>query len=169
MFGDTAPDTDHQLLAREGQWIFNLDGEKYYLPSTKRHFPLSFFQCVTRSRKMKWQVARTIDSVHVGKLIVVSPGYTRAGPPCCILGVHPENVLQDILVGENPAMAQTFGNQFFKVHGNYPATDFKTPGWIHLPKAWWRDLTLYVLAHFEEHLRGWESTRLSGQPAMAFR
>jgi len=54
MFGDAAPDTNHQLLAMEGQWIFNLDGEKYYLSSSKRHFPLSFFQCVTRSRKMKW-------------------------------------------------------------------------------------------------------------------
>ena len=49
-------------------------------------------------------------------------------------------------------MAQTFGNQFFKVRGNYPATDFRTPGWIHPLKAWWRDLTLYVLAHFEEDL-----------------
>ena len=28
MFGDAALDTDHQLLAGEGQWIFNLDGEK---------------------------------------------------------------------------------------------------------------------------------------------
>ena len=35
MFGDAAPDTDHQLLAGEGQWIFNLNGEKYYLhPAT---------------------------------------------------------------------------------------------------------------------------------------
>jgi len=49
-------------------------------------------------------------------------------------------------------MAQTFGNQFFRVHGNYPATDFRTPGWIHPPKTWWRDLTLYDLAHFEENL-----------------
>jgi len=47
-------------------------------------------------------------------------------------------------------MAQTFGNQFFRVNGNYPATDFRTPGWIHPPKAWRRDLTLYVLAHFED-------------------
>jgi len=30
--------------------------------------------------------------------------------------------------------------------------DFRTPGLIHPPKAWWRDLTLYVLAHFEEDL-----------------
>jgi len=152
MFGDEAPDNDHQLLAGEGQWIFKLDGEKYYLPSSKRHFPLSFFQCVTRARKMQWQVTRTTDSVHVGKLIAPSPGYTRAGPPRCILSLHPGNVLPDIPVGENPAVAQTFGNQFFKAHGNYPATDFRTPRWIHPPKAWWRDLTLYAHAHFEEEL-----------------
>jgi len=42
MFGDAAPDTDHQLLAGEGQWIFNMDSKKYYLLSSKRHFPLSF-------------------------------------------------------------------------------------------------------------------------------
>ena len=67
-------------------------------------------------------------------------------------GLHPGNVLQDIPVGENPDMAQTFSNQFFRVYNNYPATDFRTPGWIHPPNAWWRDLTLYVLAHFEEDL-----------------
>ena len=50
-------------------------------------------------------------------------------------------------------MAQTFGNQFFRVHDKYPTNDFRTPGWIHPTKAWWRDLTLYVLAHFEEDLR----------------
>ena len=114
MFGDAAPDTDHQLLARKGQWIFNLDGEKYYLPSSKRHFPLSFFQCVTRSWKMKWPVTQTTDSVHVGKLIATSFGYTRAGPPRYILGLHPGNVLQDILVGKNPVMAQTFGTSSSK-------------------------------------------------------
>ena len=61
MFGDAAPDTDHQLLAGEGQWIFNLNGEKYYLLSSKRHFLLSFFLCVTRPWKMKWQVTQTAD------------------------------------------------------------------------------------------------------------
>ena len=38
MFGDAASDHDRQLLAGEGQWIFKLD-EKFYLPSSKRHFP----------------------------------------------------------------------------------------------------------------------------------
>ena len=122
MFGDVAPDPDRQLLAREGQWIFQLDYEKFYLPSNKRHFSLSFFQCVTKTRKMPWQVSRSTDSVHVGKLILHSPGYARAGPPRCIMGLHPRNVSREIPVRENPAVAPTFGNQFFKVHGNYPAT-----------------------------------------------
>ena len=55
---------------------------------------------------MKWQVTWTTDSIHVGKLIAMSLGYTRAGPPRCILGLHLGNVLQDIPVGGNPAMAQ---------------------------------------------------------------
>jgi len=72
---------------------------------------------------MKWQVTQTTNSVHVGILTAASLGYTREGPPRCILGLHPGNVLQDILVGENPAVARTFGNQFLSVNGNYPATD----------------------------------------------
>jgi len=81
MFGDVAPDTDHQLLAGEGQWIFTLNGEKYYLPSSKRHFLISFFQCVTRPRKMNWQVTQITDLVHVGILTASSHGYARANPP----------------------------------------------------------------------------------------
>jgi len=63
---------------------------------------------------MKWQVTRTTDSIHVGKLIAMSPSYTRAGPPRCILGLHPGNVLQNIPIGENPAMAQTLETSFLK-------------------------------------------------------
>jgi len=76
----------------------------------------------------------------------------KSRSPSMHTGLHPGNVLQDIPVGENPVMAQTFGNQFFRVHGNYQTTDFRTPSWIHPPKAWWRDLTLYALAHFEGDL-----------------
>ena len=101
---------------------------------------------------MNWQVTQTTDSVHMGVLTASSHGYTRAGPPHCILGLHPRNVLQDIPVGENLAMAQTFDNQFLKVSGNYPTTDFKALGWIHPSKAWWKNLTLYILAYFGEDL-----------------
>jgi len=77
---------------------------------------------------MNWQVTQTTDSVHVGILTASSHSYNTVGPPWSILGLHPGNVLQDIPVGENPAMAQTFSNQFSKVNGNYPAMDFRAPG-----------------------------------------
>jgi len=44
IFGDVAPDTDQQLLAGEGQWVYILDREWYYLPESMHHYPLSFFQ-----------------------------------------------------------------------------------------------------------------------------
>ena len=152
MFGDAASDPDRQLQAGEGQWIFELDGEKFYLPSNKRHFPLSSFECVTQARKMAWGVSRSVESVHVGRLKSQSPGFSRAGPPHNIIGLYPGNVSRELPVGENPAVAQTFGTQFCAVDGNYPATDFRTPGWVHPPKTWWADLTNYILAHFEEDL-----------------
>ena len=109
MFGDAAPDPDRQLQAGEGQWIFQLDGEKFYLPSNKRHFPLSSFECITQAQKMAWDVSRSIDSVHVGRLTPQSPGYSRAGPPRNIMGLYPSNVSRELPVGENLAVVQTFG------------------------------------------------------------
>ena len=101
---------------------------------------------------MAWGVSQNTDSVHIGRLTHLSPGYTRAGPPHNIMGLHPGNVSREIPAGENPAMALTFGSQFCTVNGNYPATDFRTPGWIHPPKTWWMDLTMYILTHFEKDL-----------------
>jgi len=49
-------------------------------------------------------------------------------------------------------MAQTFGNQFLKVSGNYPATDFRAPGWIHPPQDQWKNLAQYILAYFGKDL-----------------
>ena len=61
---------------------------------------------------------------------------------------------QDIPVGENSVMEQTFINQFATVHGNYPTTNFRAPWLVHLAqKPWWRDLVLYVLEHFEAELK----------------
>jgi len=49
-------------------------------------------------------------------------------------------------------MAQTFGNQFLKVSGNYLVTNFRAPGWIHPLKSWRKNLTLYILVYFGQVL-----------------
>ena len=70
-----------------------------------------------------------------------------------MLGLYLRNVRQDILVKENLAMAQTFINYFIKAHDNYLVTDFRTLGWVYpAQKPWWRDLTLYILEHFDKDL-----------------
>jgi len=67
--------------------------------------------------------------------------------------MHRRRIGQDLLVGENLAMAQTFLNQFIRVKGNYLTRDFKVPGWVHLAQEpWWSDLALYVLEYFEAEL-----------------
>jgi len=43
LFGDSLPDADQQLLAGEGQWIYTLDGDRYYLLKIRCHYPLAFF------------------------------------------------------------------------------------------------------------------------------
>ena len=85
--------------------------------------------------------------------ILTLNGYNRCGLPRAVLGLHPGRIGQDIPIGENLAMAQTFLNQLVKVQGNYPARDFSAPGWVRpAQKPLWRDLTLYVLKYFEADL-----------------
>ena len=100
---------------------------------------------------MRWSVTRSTDSVHVE--ILTLNGYNHCGSPRAILGMHSGGIEQELFVGENPAMAQTLLNQFIKVQANYPARDFRAPGWVHpTQKPWWRDLALYVLEYFKAEL-----------------
>ena len=52
----------------------------------------------------------------------------KGGSSSLHIGSPSRERTSDIPVGENPAVAETFRNQFFKAHGNYPSTDFRTPG-----------------------------------------
>ena len=114
-------------------------------------FPLSF-QSVTIALKMNWPMTRSTDLVHIG--ILMPNGYSQSGHPLHVLGLHSGNVGKDVPVGKNPAMVQTFLNQFIKVDSNYPTTDFRTSGWVHsTKKQWWSNLTLYAMEYFGDDLR----------------
>jgi len=84
LFGDAASDTDQQLLAREGRWVYTLNGDRYYHPESRHHYPLAFFQSVTMARKMTWSVSRTTELVHVRIL-----RFSRSGPLRCIFDSAP--------------------------------------------------------------------------------
>ena len=65
MFGDAALDSDQQLAALGDQWVFKLGEDKYYLPTSKRHLTILFFQLVTKERRIDWIVTRNAESVHI--------------------------------------------------------------------------------------------------------
>jgi len=128
LFGDAAPDTDHQLLAGEGRWIFTMGADRYYIPSNVRHFPLSYFTNMTKGRKMTWRLTPQRESVVVGHL--AARGANRAHRPAYVTGLLPGLMAKDVPAGEMPHMANTFINYFMAVGGNYPASDFRAPGWV---------------------------------------
>ena len=101
---------------------------------------------------MKWDVSRCAKSVHVGVLTLRS--FTRSGPSRIVMGLHPGHVSCEMPMAENPAQVPTFLNRFVKAGGNYPAADFRTPGWVYSSKqAWWSSLIMYMLEVFAVDLK----------------
>jgi len=43
LFRDAISDMDQHLLAREGQWVYTLYEDRYYLTESKCHYPQAFF------------------------------------------------------------------------------------------------------------------------------
>ena len=90
--------------------------------------------------------------MHVGVLTLSS--FTRSGPPRSVVSLHPCNVGCEVPMRENHAQVPTFLNQFVKARGNYPATDFLTPGLVcSFKQAWWSSLMMYMLEVFEADLK----------------
>ena len=77
-------------------------------------------------------MTQSTNSVHVEINDNNHYGSSRA-----VLSMHPERIEHDLLVGENPAMAQTFLNQFIKVQGNYLTRDFRAPVLVHPTQKPW--------------------------------
>ena len=63
-----------------------------------------------------------------------------------VVGLQPGLYRPEFPVGETPASGGTFIHQFKAAGGNYPASDFRTLGWIHFQeKGWWHRLTGHVI------------------------
>ena len=110
IFGDAAPDTDNQLSAGEGQWIYRIGEDKFYLPSNPRHFPLYHFANITKDRKTPWHLNPGRDSVHLKRLTPRGPG--PAGHPDHVIGLLPGLHNKEVPANEVPHTATTFLNYF---------------------------------------------------------
>ena len=154
MFRDATPDADRKLLAEEDRWIFKINDSRFYIPINRQWVPLTYFTCVTRERKMQWHLTPGSESVHVGQFTF--RGASRAGPPTYVTGLQP-HLVGEITTGEMPSTTATFINSFVKAGGNYLASDFRAPSWVHYnPNQWWSKMTSFVLDKFESVLKRFE-------------
>ena len=120
MFGDAALDSDQQLAALGDQWVFKLGEDKYYLPTSKRHFTILFFQSVTKERRIDWIVTRNAESVHIS--ILTFQGYSRSGPTSFVTGLCPGIISKELPTGR------------IQLWRELSWTNFLRPGPIQL---WW--------------------------------
>ena len=97
IFGEAVSDTDQQLLAGKRQWVYTLNGDRYYLSESKHYYLLAFLQLVTMPRMMKWGMSCCIESVHVG--VLTQSSFTKSGPPRNII-LHPGNIGCEVPMGE---------------------------------------------------------------------
>ena len=143
MFGDATSDIDQQLFT--GAWSVDIHcWGREVLHSIKQATLSPLILQISNGAKEDELVCDLVHKVSARGDLTLH-GYNRSGPTLSVLCLHPGKVGQDIPVGENLEMAHTFINQFFKVHSNYLATDFRAPAWVHpAQKPWWRELTLYI-------------------------
>jgi hypothetical protein len=72
------------------------------------------------------------DGVAVG--VLTPKSYHRVGRLTVVNGLHPGLRVHETPPGENFAQVRTFLSHFLDVDGNYPASDFRVPGWINYAK-----------------------------------
>src|SRR3954466_4361169 len=92
-FGDSlAPDDDLQAVETE-QWIYETDGELFFLPPIQRSHSLGYLHHLSVPRHIDWELVRVIHGLPVGRLEGLSmspqiedvfglfPGYAQRGYP----------------------------------------------------------------------------------------
>ena len=92
---------------------------------------------------MPWNLTGTVGGVMTGH--IVNHNARPAGPQV-ISGLNPGLYRPEFPIGETPASGGAFIHQFKLAGGNYPASDFRTLGWVHhQEKGWWHRLTGHVI------------------------
>src|SRR5436190_9191318 len=115
-FGDSLTPDDELLAAETEQWIYEVDGDRFFLPPIQRSHSLGYLHCLSMPRHMEWELVRRIRDLPVcspvdlsmppwsEEMIGLLPGYTQHGCP----------------VDETPQVVQTFGRRFSGLGLDYP-------------------------------------------------
>ena len=141
-YGDSIPDSSKGFDGKY-KWIRVVDGRNMFLLDMDRMYPLIYMQPLSITRSMPWDLTGTVSGVITSHIVNRS---ARPAGPQVISGLQPGLYRPEFPMGETPASVGAFIHQFKMAGGNYPASDFRTLGWIHFQeKGWWHRLTGHVI------------------------
>src|SRR3954462_15471230 len=115
-FGDSLTPDDELLTVATEQWIYEVDGDQFFLPPIQRSHSLGYLHRLSVPRHMTWELVRRIGDLPVCSLTDMSvpprseemtdllPGYAERGYPA----------------GDTPQVVQTFGHRFLELGLDYP-------------------------------------------------
>ena len=115
-FGDSLTPDDELLPVGTEQWIYEVDGDRFFLPPIQRLHGLGYLHRLSVPCHMEWELVLRIRDLPVcspvdlsmppwfDEMIGLLPGYAERGYP----------------VGDAPQVVQTFGHRFTELGLDYP-------------------------------------------------
>ena len=124
-FGDSLTPDDELLAAETEQWIYEVDGDRFFLPPIQRSHSLGYLHRLSVPCHMECELVHRIRDLPVcspvdlsmppwsDEVISLLPGYAEHGYPA----------------GGTPQVVQTFGRHFSELGLDYPKRG-RAEGWV---------------------------------------
>ena len=148
-FGVSLTPDDELLAVETEQWIYEVDGDRFFLPPIQRSHSLGYLHRLSVPRHMEWELVRRIRDLPVcspvdlsmppwsEEMISLFPGYIQHGYPA----------------GDTPQVVQTFGRRFSELGLDYP-TRGRAEGWVSpAGDPWWSRIMTRGCTEFKDRLQ----------------
>src|SRR4051812_30548453 len=124
-FGDLLTPDDGLLAVETEQWIYEADGDRFFLPPIQRSHSLGYLNRLSVPRHMKWEL------VHRIRVLPVCSPVDLSIPPWSneVAGLLPGYAEHGYPVGDTPQVVQTFGHRFLDLGLDYPKRG-RAKGWV---------------------------------------
>src|SRR4051812_46710750 len=115
-FGDSLAPDDELLAVETEQWIYEVDDDRFFLPSIQRSHSLGYLYRLSVPRHMEWELVRPIPGLSVCNPVDLNmPPWSEE-----IVGLFPGYAQRGYPAGEAPQVVQTFGRRFSELGLEYP-------------------------------------------------
>src|SRR3954470_15181309 len=148
-FGDSLTPDDELLTVTTEQWIYEVDGDRFFLPPIQRSHSLGYLHRLSVPRHMTWELVR-----RIGDLPVCSPA-DLSTPPWSekMTGLLPGYAERGYPAGDTLQVVQTFGRRFSGLGLNYP-TRGRADGWVSpAGDPWWSHMMTRGCTEFRDQLQ----------------